>query len=171
MVCMSLRERFQGLGLYVQFFRVFRERILRVQICMGLLDSFRVWRLFLGLNDVFIVLFRLKRESSAYFYCLAVRPEEEREFCIWGLHGFSQRYYGSGLIVQFLHGGVCRFIGFLFFLERDFRVLGSQYKIFRVFRKRNLCVCVCMGLVEFLGGTWYGIEILWLWVDFLLFTR
>ena len=72
---------------------------------MGLFDSFRVWGLFLGFNDVFIVLFRLQMECSAYFYRLEVRREEEREFCIWGLHGFS----------------------------------------------------------------WYGIEILWLWVDFLWF--
>ena len=66
---------------------------------MGLFDSFRVWGLFIGFHGVFIVLFRLQRECSAYFYRLTVRREEEREFCIWGLHGFAWRYYGSGLIV------------------------------------------------------------------------
>ena len=70
-----------------------------VRICIGLFDSFRVWGLFLGFNDIFFVLFRLERECSAYFYRLAVRREEEREFSIWGLHGFAWRYYGSGLIV------------------------------------------------------------------------
>ena len=75
-----------------------RERILSVRICMDLFDSFRVWGLFLWFNDVFIVLFRFERKWSAYFYRLAVRREEEREFCIWGLHGFAWRYYGSGLI-------------------------------------------------------------------------
>ena len=65
---------------------------------MGLFDSFRFWGLFLGFHDVFIVLFRLEREYSAYFYRVTVRREEEREFCIWGLHGFAWRYYGSGLI-------------------------------------------------------------------------
>ena len=56
---------------------------------MGLFDSFRVLRLFLGFHDVFIVLVRLERECSAYFFRLAVRRGEEREFCIWGLHVFS----------------------------------------------------------------------------------
>ena len=65
---------------------------------MYLFDSFSVWRLFLGFHDAFIVLVRLERECSAYFYRLAVRREEEREFCIWGLHGFPWRYYGLGLI-------------------------------------------------------------------------
>ena len=60
----------------------FLERILCVRICMGLFDSFTVWRLFLGFHDVFIVLVRLEREWSAYFYPLAVRREEEREICI-----------------------------------------------------------------------------------------
>ena len=58
---------------------------------MGLFDYFSVWGLFLGFHDVFIVLVRLQRECSAYFYHLAVRREEEREFCIWGLHGFAWR--------------------------------------------------------------------------------
>ena len=66
---------------------------------MGLFDYFKVWGLFLGFNDVLIVLFRLDREWRAYFYRLAVRREEKREFCIWGLHGFAWRYYDSGLIV------------------------------------------------------------------------
>ena len=66
---------------------------------MGLFDSFRVSELFLGFDDVFIVFLRLERECSAYSYCLAVRRQEEREFCIWCLHGFAWRYYGSGLIV------------------------------------------------------------------------
>ena len=100
----------------------------------------------------FIVLVRLERGCSAYFYRLAVRREEERELCIWGLHGFSWRYYGSGLIVYCFHGDVCRCIVFLFHLERDFRVLGSQYSIFRVFRERNLRVWVCMRLVDFFRG-------------------
>ena len=34
-------------------------------------------------------------------------------------------------------------------LERDFRVLGSRYRIFSVFRERNLCVRVSMRLVDF----------------------
>ena len=66
---------------------------------MCLFDSFRVWGLFVGFHDVFIVFFGLKRECRAYFYRLAVRREAEREFCIWGLHGFAWRYYGPGLIV------------------------------------------------------------------------
>ena len=66
---------------------------------MALFDSFRVWGLFIWFHDFLIVLVRLEREWSAYFYRLAVRREEEREFCIWGLHGFAWRYYGSGLIV------------------------------------------------------------------------
>ena len=131
---------------------------MRVQICMCLFDSFRVWGLFLGFHDVLIVLFRLQKECGVYFYHLAVRREEEREFCIWGLHGFAWRYYGSGLIVYCFHGDVCRCIGFLFRLERELRVLGSQYRIFRVFRERNLRVWVCMRLVYFvLGSAWYGI--------------
>ena len=56
---------------------------------MFLFDSFRVWGLFLGFHDVFIVLVRLEREWSAYFYRLEVGREEERELCIWGLHGFA----------------------------------------------------------------------------------
>ena len=100
---------------------------------MGLFDSFRFWGLFLGSHDVLIVFFRLERECSAYFYCLEVRREEEREFCIWGLHGFAWIYYGSGLIVYCFHGDVCRYIEILFRLDRDFRVLGSRYRIFRVF--------------------------------------
>ena len=66
---------------------------------MDLFYSFRVWGLFLGFHDIFIVLFRLERKWSAYFYRLAVRRKEEREFCICGLHGFVWRYYGSALIV------------------------------------------------------------------------
>ena len=66
---------------------------------MGLFDSFRIWGLLLGFQDVFNVLFRLEREFSAYVYPLAVRREEEREFCIWGLHGFAWRYYGLWLTV------------------------------------------------------------------------
>ena len=45
---------------------------------MGLFYSFRVWELFLGFHDFFIVLVRLERECSAYFYRLTVRGEEER---------------------------------------------------------------------------------------------
>ena len=85
------------MGLSVQFLG-FLERILRVRICMSLFDSFRFWGVFLVFHDVFIVLVRLERECSAYFFRLAVRRGEEREFCIWGLHGFTWRYYGSGLI-------------------------------------------------------------------------
>ena len=142
---------------------------MRVRICLGLFYSFRVWGLFLGFHDFFIVLVRLEMECSAYFCRLAVRREEEREFCIWGLHGFAWRYYGSGLIVYCLHGDVCRCIKFLFRSERDFRVLGSRYKMFRVFRERNLRVWVYMRMVDFLSGAWYGMEILWLWVNFVLF--
>ena len=50
------------------------------------------------------------------------------------------------------HGDVCHCIRFLFLLERDSRVLGSRYKIFRVFRERNMRVWVCMRLVDFLRG-------------------
>ena len=42
------------------------------------------------------------------------------------------------------------FLGFVCLLERDFRVLGSRYKIFSVFIERNLCVRVNMRLVYFL---------------------
>ena len=78
-------------------FRVFRETILRVRICMGFFYSFRVWGLFLGFHYVFIVLVMSEGECSAYFYRLAVHQVEESEFCIWGLHDFAWRYYGSGL--------------------------------------------------------------------------
>ena len=54
-----------GFGLSIQIFRVFRGRILRVRNCMGLLESFRVWGLFLGFYEFFIALFRLERECSA----------------------------------------------------------------------------------------------------------
>ena len=92
-VCLLKRDfRVWSLG---TVFRGFRERILCIRICMGLFDPFRVWGLFLGFHDVLIVLVRLGREWSAYFYHLAVRREEEREFCICGLHGFAWRYYGS----------------------------------------------------------------------------
>ena len=76
------------LGFWALFtvFRVFRERFLRVRICMGLLYSFRVWGLFLGFHDFLIVLVSLERECSVYFYRLAVRWEEEIKFFIWGLH-------------------------------------------------------------------------------------
>ena len=77
--CMSLRE-ILGFWVLCTVFRGFRERILRVRICMGLFDSFRVWGLFLEFYDVFIVLVKLERECSAYFYQLAVRRKEEREF-------------------------------------------------------------------------------------------
>ena len=64
---------------------------MRVRNCMGLFDSFRVWGLFFGFHDVFIVLARLEREWSAYFYRLAVRREEKRENSAFGvcmvLHG------------------------------------------------------------------------------------
>ena len=80
---------------------------------MGLFESLRVCGLFLGFYDIFIVLVRLEREWSAYFYRLPVRREEEREFYIWGLHGFAWRYYGLGLIAYCFHGYVCHCIGFL----------------------------------------------------------
>ena len=58
---------------------------------MGLFDSVSVLVLFLGFHDVLIVLFRLEREWSAYFYRLAVRREEKRENSAFGvcmvLHG------------------------------------------------------------------------------------
>ena len=76
------RREILGFGALCTVFRVFRERILRVRICMCLFDSFRVWGLFLGFHDVFIILVRLERECSAYFYRLAVRWEEEREICV-----------------------------------------------------------------------------------------
>ena len=41
------------------------------------------------------------------------------------------------------------FLWFACHLERDFRVLGSRYRIFSFFRERNLCVRVNMRLVEF----------------------
>ena len=56
---------------------------------MGLFYYFRLWGLFLGFHDVFSVLVKLEKECSAYFYRLAVRREEEREFYIWVLHGFA----------------------------------------------------------------------------------
>ena len=44
---------------------------------------------------------------------------------------------------------MCHFVGFVCRLERDFRVMGSQYRIFSVFRERNMCVRVSMRLVDF----------------------
>ena len=86
--------------------------------------------LFLGSTNVFNRLVRLDSEWSAYFYRLVVRREEEREFCIWDLHGFAWRYYVLGLIVYCFHGDVCRYLWFSCHLERDFRVLGSQYNFY-----------------------------------------
>ena len=80
---------------------------------MCLFDSIRVLGLFLGFHDVFIVLFIVQRECSAYFYRLAVRWEDEKEFCIWGLHGFQDYLYH------------CLWLSC--HLERDFTVLGSLY--------------------------------------------
>ena len=133
-------------------FRVFKDRILCIWICMGLFDSFSVQGSFLGFHDIFIPLVTLEREWSAHIYRLAVRREQDREFCIQGLHGFALIYYGSVLIVYYFHGDVCHCIGFLFRLERGFRVLGFRYIIFRVFRERNLRVWVCMRLVDFFSG-------------------
>ena len=53
-----LERDFRVLGSLYSF-SDFRERIFRVRICMDLFDTFRVWGLFLGFHDVFIVLFRL----------------------------------------------------------------------------------------------------------------
>ena len=48
--------------------------------------------------------------------------------------------------------GCCvSFLGFVCRLERDFRVWGSRYMIFGVFRERNMCVRVNMRLLTFLG--------------------
>ena len=44
---------------------------------------------------------------------------------------------------------VCHFLGFVCRLKRDFRVFGFRYRIFSVFRERNLCVRVSMRLVDF----------------------
>ena len=55
-----------------------------------------------------------------------------------------------GLTIKGLLGDVCHVLGFVCHLERDFRVLGSRYRIFSVFRERNLCVHVNMRLVDFL---------------------
>ena len=79
---------------------------------------------------------RLERECSAYFCRLPVRRKEEREFRIWDLHGFAWRYYGSGLVVYCFHSDVCRYIGFLFILDRDFRAPGTE---FLVFLEREIC--------------------------------
>ena len=65
------------------------------------------------------------------------------------MHGFAWRYYVLGLTVKGFPGDVCRVLGFVCRLERDFRVLGSRYRIFSVFTERILCVRVSMRLVEF----------------------
>ena len=57
-----------------------------------------------------------------------------------------------GLTVNGFPGDVCHVLGFVCRLDRDFRVLGSQYRIFRVFRERNLRVWVCMRMVDFFRG-------------------
>ena len=54
----------------------------------------------------------------------------ERILCL----GFAWRYYGLGLTVKGFLGDVCRVLGFLCHLERDFRVWGSQNN-FRGFRE------------------------------------
>ena len=92
-------------------FRGFRERILCVQVLIGFVDYFRFCGLFLRFTNDFNGLFRLDGEWSAQFYRLAVRGEEEREFCVQGLHGFTWRYYGLGLTVKGFPGDVCRFQG------------------------------------------------------------
>ena len=56
-----------------------------------------------------------------------------------------------GLTLYGFQDDLCGFLWFICHLERDFRVLGSRYRIFSVFRERNLCVRVSMRLVEFLG--------------------
>ena len=58
MFACHLERDFRVLGSLYSFL-VFLERVLRVRICMGLFDSFRVWGLFLWFYDVFIVLVRL----------------------------------------------------------------------------------------------------------------
>ena len=57
--------------------------------CHWVFDYFRFCVLFLGFTNVFNGLVRVESEWSAHFYHLAVRREEEREFCICGLHGFA----------------------------------------------------------------------------------
>ena len=91
---------FRSLGFYAHstIFRDFRERILCVRVLIGLVNYFRFYGVFLGFTNVLNGLVRVDSEWSAYLYRFAVRREEEREFCIWGLHGFAWRYYGSGLI-------------------------------------------------------------------------
>ena len=145
-----LERDFRVLGSQYNF-QGFGERILCVRVLIGLVDYFRFFRLFIGFTNVFNGLVRLDSEWSAQFYRLAVRGEEEREFCVQGLHGFSWRYYGLWLTVQGFTDDVCRVVGFVCRLERDFRVCGSRYKIFIVCRERNLCVRLSMRLVDFLG--------------------
>ena len=119
-------------------FRGFRERILCVRVLMGLVDYFRFCGLFLGFNNVLNRLVRLDSEWSAQFYRLAVRGEEEREFCVQGLHGFACRYYGLGLTIQGFPGEVCCFLGFVCRLERDFTVWAPDIR-FLVFLEIEIC--------------------------------
>ena len=99
-------------------FRGFRERILCVRVLIGFVDYFIFCVLFLGFTNVFNGLVRLDSEWSAQFQRLAVRGEEEREFCVQGLHGFAWRYYGLGLTVEGLPGDLCLFQG-LYVAQRE----------------------------------------------------
>ena len=69
--------------------------------------SFTVWR--------FV---EKRRENSVFRVCMV----------------FSWIYYGLGLTVKGFSGDVCRVLGFVCHLARDFRILCSQYRIFSVFR-------------------------------------
>ena len=74
-----------------------------------------------------------------------------------------------GLTVKSFPGDVCRFLLFVCRLERDFRVLGSRYRIFSIFRERNLYVLVSMRLVDFFRVLMVLHDIFRLWVDFVWF--
>ena len=53
-----------------------------VRVLIGFVDYFRFCVLFLVFTNVFNGLVRIDSEWSAEFYRLAVRGEEEREFCV-----------------------------------------------------------------------------------------
>ena len=74
-----------------------------------------------------------------------------------------------GLTVKGFLGDVCRVLWFVCRLERDFKVLGSRYRIFSVFRERNSSVRVSLRLVVFFRVLMVFMNILWLWVEFVWF--
>ena len=73
----------------------------------------------------------------------------ERILCL-GFAWFCMEILWVGLTVKGFPSDMCHGLGFECRLERDFRVLGSRYRIFSVFRERILCVHVGMRLVELL---------------------